>query len=69
MIGDIEAGTDGRAEFRFINNRMKVWEMIGRSMIVHDATTAVLPQINMPETRYENLRVTFLIPLTTCIII
>lgn len=40
-FGDIEAGPDGRAEFRFVNDRLKIWEMIGRSMIIHNCSSNV----------------------------
>ena len=44
-MGDIEVGPDGRADFRFVNHNVKVWDMIGRSMIMHDAATEMVKQI------------------------
>lgn len=40
-MGDIEARADGRAEFRFVNDKMKVWDMIGRSMMIHDCASDI----------------------------
>ncbi|XP_045175887.2 copper chaperone for superoxide dismutase-like isoform X2 [Mercenaria mercenaria] len=45
-FGDIEVGPDGRAEFRFVNDRLKVWEMIGRSMMIHNCPSTVAHQRN-----------------------
>ena len=32
------ASEDGRAQFRLVMSRLKVWDIIGRSMVIHDAT-------------------------------
>ncbi|XP_052768263.1 copper chaperone for superoxide dismutase-like isoform X2 [Mya arenaria] len=50
-MGDIEVGLDGRAEFRFTNSRLKVWELIGRSMIIHQASTEILKAQRGPDNR------------------
>ena len=34
-LGEIDVASDGRADFRLTNERIKVWEMIGRSIVVH----------------------------------
>ncbi|XP_014677181.1 PREDICTED: copper chaperone for superoxide dismutase-like, partial [Priapulus caudatus] len=36
-LGNIRAEENGRAVFRFTDNRVKIWDIIGRSMIVHAA--------------------------------
>ncbi|XP_071315305.1 copper chaperone for superoxide dismutase [Trachinotus anak] len=33
-LGNILAGPDGRASFRFEDNQLKVWDVIGRSLVV-----------------------------------
>ena len=38
-MGDILAGPNGRAEFRFVNERLKVWDLIGRSMMIHNCAS------------------------------
>lgn len=38
-LGDITAGENGRAEFRMVNPNLKVWEMIGRSIMIHTDDT------------------------------
>ena len=35
------AGQNGRAEFRLVNERLKVWDMIGRSMVIHSCASDV----------------------------
>ena len=50
-MGDIEVGPDGRAEFRFVNHNVKVWDMIGRSMIIHNAATEMVKQGNASNSR------------------
>ena len=40
-IGDILAGPNGRAEFRLVNDSLKVWDMIGRSMVIHSCASDV----------------------------
>ena len=40
-MGDIFAEPNGRAEFRFVNERLKVWDLIGRSMMIHSCATDV----------------------------
>ena len=34
-LGNITAERDGRASFKFTDDRLKVWEMIGRSLVIH----------------------------------
>ena len=34
-LGNIEADSEGRANFRFVDEMVKVWDVIGRSMVVH----------------------------------
>lgn len=34
-LGVVEADEQGRAEFRIENGRMKIWEVIGRSLVIH----------------------------------
>ena len=34
MLSKLDVGSDGRAMFRFDTN-LKVWELIGRSVIIH----------------------------------
>lgn len=34
-IGNIKAGPNGRATFRITDRRIKVWDVIGRSFVVH----------------------------------
>ena len=29
---------DGRSEFRLTNERLKVWDIIGRSLVIHKGT-------------------------------
>ncbi|XP_033102744.1 copper chaperone for superoxide dismutase-like [Anneissia japonica] len=36
-LGNIVADENGRATFRFEDDKMKVWDIIGRSVVVHDA--------------------------------
>lgn len=38
-LGDITAGENGRAEFRMVNPNLKIWEMIGRSIMIHTDET------------------------------
>ena len=33
-LGNIEAGSDGRARFRLSDRVLKVWDVIGRSVVV-----------------------------------
>ncbi|XP_002122009.2 copper chaperone for superoxide dismutase-like [Ciona intestinalis] len=35
-LGNIEARSNGRASFRFLDDQVKVWEIIGRSLVVHE---------------------------------
>ncbi|KAL8606549.1 hypothetical protein ACOMHN_015589 [Nucella lapillus] len=35
MLSELEVGSDGRATFRFDNDHLKVWDLIGRSVIIH----------------------------------
>ena len=35
MLSKLDVGSDGRAMFRFDNTNLKVWELIGRSIIIH----------------------------------
>ncbi|XP_062616680.1 copper chaperone for superoxide dismutase-like [Saccostrea cucullata] len=37
-LGEIEAAANGRADFRLTSKRLKVWEVIGRSLVVHQET-------------------------------
>ena len=34
-LGNITANADGRAAFKFTDDQLKVWDMIGRSLVVH----------------------------------
>ncbi|XP_038072125.1 copper chaperone for superoxide dismutase-like [Patiria miniata] len=34
-LGNVIAGEDGRARFRMENDRIKVWDVIGRCMVIH----------------------------------
>ena len=34
-LGNITANAEGRASFKFTDDRIKVWDMIGRSLVVH----------------------------------
>ncbi|XP_072032516.1 copper chaperone for superoxide dismutase-like [Amphiura filiformis] len=34
-LGNVTAEANGRARFRIVDNRIKVWDVIGRSMVVH----------------------------------
>ena len=34
-LGNIEAGANGRSVFRFLDEHLKVWDIIGRSMVIH----------------------------------
>ena len=36
FLGDVEVAADGRAEFRLQSSDVKVWDIIGRSVVVHD---------------------------------
>ncbi|OWF45460.1 copper chaperone for superoxide dismutase-like [Mizuhopecten yessoensis] len=38
-MGDIVVHPNGRSEFHMINKNVKVWDMIGRSMIIHEEDT------------------------------
>ncbi|XP_069116317.1 copper chaperone for superoxide dismutase-like isoform X1 [Argopecten irradians] len=38
-MGDIVVHPDGRSEFHMVNKNLKVWDMIGRSMIIHEEDT------------------------------
>ena len=38
MLSELDVGSDGRATFRFDNGDLKVWELIGRSVIIHHGT-------------------------------
>ena len=52
-MGDILAGPNGRAEFRFVNERLKVWDLIGRSMMIHSCATDVAhKRDNISDKRY-----------------
>ncbi|KAK3093845.1 hypothetical protein FSP39_020907 [Pinctada imbricata] len=48
-IGNIEADRDGRSQFRLTNTDLKVWDIIGRSMVIHqgqdDTPKPYMPQI------------------------
>ncbi|XP_030075012.1 copper chaperone for superoxide dismutase isoform X2 [Microcaecilia unicolor] len=35
-LGNVEAGADGRAVFRVENTRLKLWDIIGRSLVVDE---------------------------------
>jgi len=35
-LGNIEANNDGRASFRISDSLIKVWDVIGRALVVHD---------------------------------
>lgn len=35
-LGNITAGEDGRATFRLVDKVLKVWDIIGRSIVVTD---------------------------------
>lgn len=37
-IGDIEAGENGRAVFRVEKSAFHVWDVIGRSTVVHEGS-------------------------------
>ncbi|KAK7103296.1 copper chaperone for superoxide dismutase-like [Littorina saxatilis] len=38
MLSELDVGKDGRAMFRLDNTDLKVWDLIGRSVIVHQGT-------------------------------
>ncbi|XP_033734618.1 copper chaperone for superoxide dismutase-like [Pecten maximus] len=38
-MGDIVVHPDGRSEFHMINKNVKVWDVIGRSMVIHEEDT------------------------------
>ncbi|KAH3852383.1 copper chaperone for superoxide dismutase-like isoform X2 [Dreissena polymorpha] len=50
-LGDIKAGPDGRAEFRIVSDRLKVWEMIGRSLIIHNGSIDEIKRNNSRDQR------------------
>ncbi|KAL4238904.1 hypothetical protein ACF0H5_003611 [Mactra antiquata] len=50
-FGDIIAGSDGRAEFRITSDRIKIWEMIGRSMIIHNCSSDRAHRPGQPDER------------------
>ena len=48
-LGHVTADTAGRAQFRLIRNGFNVWDVVGRSMVMHETSN------NTPEgdTRYS----------------
>ncbi|XP_048735335.2 copper chaperone for superoxide dismutase-like isoform X2 [Ostrea edulis] len=45
-IGEIDVAANGRADFRLTNERLKVWDMIGRSIVVHQGSQeGLIPKI------------------------
>ena len=34
-LGSVTANENGRGEFQLVSDRLKVWDIIGRSMVVH----------------------------------
>ncbi|XP_060082870.1 copper chaperone for superoxide dismutase-like [Ylistrum balloti] len=49
-MGDIKVHPDGRSEFHMINKNIKIQDVIGRSMIIHEEDTDACIQ-NKPENR------------------
>jgi len=47
-LQNINADNNGRARFRFMNNFVKVWDVIGRSLVVHDVTNKAPADDNSP---------------------
>ena len=35
-LGNIEANVDGRATFRIIDQQLKIWDIIGRSVCINE---------------------------------
>ncbi|XP_076441554.1 copper chaperone for superoxide dismutase-like [Babylonia areolata] len=38
LLSELDVGSDGRAMFRFDNDKLKVWDLIGRSVIIHQGS-------------------------------
>lgn len=45
-LGEVEVSTNGRADFRLTNERLKVWEMIGRSIVVHQGSPNIQQKLS-----------------------